>query len=139
MKGRLKEFFGLSEGPFGDVERQLGRAQSLRGGPRTEPSVRKHQDRARRYTPDVAKAQSDVDSAQSIFKREAAGDGKSVHLSPKEMSLIVGWANQHSTEPGVQELVKKLQSSMGGESDGDQQSFASPAIPEPNSMARRIG
>lgn len=71
---KLTEIFGLTEG-YDDVERQLNGAQSLRGGPRTEPSVRKHQDRAHRWSPSTARAQSELDSAQSVAKKEAFGPG----------------------------------------------------------------
>ena len=134
MKSRLCEYFGMSEGEFDALNRQLGSAQSLRGGPRTEPGVRKQQDRARRWSPGVAKAQSDMDSAQSVLKKEAAGG--QVSFTPEELKWIEGQAGEYRENPVAAKVLKKVQTAMGIDKD---QHVSSPAIPEPNSMARRIG
>ena len=64
---KLTKIYGLKEGPFDDVQQQLNRSQSVLGGPTTAPSVRKYQDRAKRHSPATARAQSELDSARSIF------------------------------------------------------------------------
>jgi hypothetical protein len=117
VKKKLIEMYGLSEGPFDDVQNKLNRSQSVIGGPRTEPSVRKHQDRAARHSTDTARAQSDIDSAQSIFQREALGDGETtpVDLTKKELQMIAGWAAfAGATEsPQAKSLLDKIESAMG--------------------------
>ena len=66
--------FGLREDADTDeIERQLNGAQSVRGGPRTEPGVRKWQDRAPNHTPATGRAQSDINAAQSVFRKDEAG------------------------------------------------------------------
>lgn len=111
----LLEFFGIKEGPYDDLNRQLGQAQSLRGGPRTEPSVRRNQDRASRWTPSTARAQSDMDSAQSVVKREAAGD-VTVNLTSVEASILKGLVGEYHDGPERGQLLKKLEGS--GEESG---------------------
>jgi hypothetical protein len=75
MRGRMmgRKPMVKRESDFADIERGLNTATSVVGGPKTEPSVRKWQDRSRRWNPQVARAQSDLDSAQSLVRREGLG------------------------------------------------------------------
>lgn len=106
---KLTEIYGLNEGPFDDVQNQLNGAQSLRGGPTSTDNVRKHQDRAKRWDKDVAKAQSDIDSAKSVFG-EAAGEHQ-VCPAHDHSDLMAGEYREYE---GAQELIDKLEAAQNG-------------------------
>jgi hypothetical protein len=63
---KLTEIYGLNEGPFDDINRQLAGAQSVARDPRSP------QQRARvGQSGAVQKAQADLDQSKSVFAKEA--------------------------------------------------------------------
>ncbi len=62
MKKKLTEIYGLREGPFDDINKQLGSAQSVARDPRS--SGRPQQ---KSNDPSVNKAQDDLNKSKSIF------------------------------------------------------------------------
>lgn len=88
MKKKLIEMYGLKEGPFDDLNKQLGSAKSVARDPRAP------QQRARvGQSGDVQKAQADLDQSKSVFD-EAAGEEVQVSLAPEEIDWIVRMAQR---------------------------------------------
>jgi hypothetical protein len=80
MRRRLAEVFGVGEATSPDeVERQINTAQSL-----VHRAVPTKRDRG--YTPTTAKAQSDLDSAQSLVRKEKRNSGRSFPTTNRFMN-----------------------------------------------------
>lgn len=103
---KLTEIYGLSEGPFDDINKQLGSAQSVARDPRSPQRGK--------YTGSTAKMQADVDSATSVVKKEAgyaSGDDEvPINLTVREMTMIMAWA----VEKQNPELQKKFRAAING-------------------------
>lgn len=113
---RLLEFFGMSEGEFDSLNRQLAGATSV-----AKPQ--------RKYTPSTAKAQSDVDSARSVVKKEASGLGMQVHFTNQELDRIMDWAAEDQGDPMADAILKKVQDvgrNGGTDGSGSDQSSGHP-------------
>jgi hypothetical protein len=61
-KMKLTEIYGLKEGPFDDINKQLGGAQSVARDPRA-----KQQQQSQARDPSLSKTQSDLNRSKSIF------------------------------------------------------------------------
>jgi hypothetical protein len=118
---RLTEIYGIKgEGHLDDVENQLNRSRSVLGGPTTEPSVRKHQDRARRHSTSTGVAQSELDSAQSISKKEAVSAGAWDSKSTDELfDELVNLTDSLPPEmkSSVLQVIMALQKKVGDGAD----------------------
>lgn len=122
MKRRLTEIYGLKEGPFDDINRQLGGAQSAARDPRTP------QQKARVGSSGAAqRAQADLDQATSVAKREALGDEKThpVDLTVDEMHAIANWADMYGDDEDPK-LLRKIEDALrrAEGSDGDSSSMS---------------
>ncbi len=78
---RLKEFFNIREATApAQAERELNRSTSVFG--------RRDAGRQRQgYTADTGRAQAELDSAQSLVKREEAGAKSGLHVSGDKATL----------------------------------------------------
>lgn len=122
---KLTELYHISEGSFDDINKSLSGAKSVAQDPRTKPRVG--------VSGAAQKAQADLDQSKSIFDEdsynEALGEGgtTAVNLTKSELRNIAVWADEYSFQPGVKELLKKIEdaiSQAGGPSGGSSMSMS---------------
>lgn len=106
---KLIEMYGLKEGPFDSINKQLGSTKSVARDPRApQQKARVGQSGA------VQKAQADLDQSKSVFD-EAAGKTTALNLTDEELNAIRRWAGEYREDPGAEELLKKIEDA---ENDG---------------------
>lgn len=97
---KLTEIYGLSEGPFDDINRQLGSAQSVAGQPRGKSQG----------NPQFKKAQDDLNASRSVAKREATGDETmNLPLTADQCEALKRALQPSKSDPDIREILKQVE------------------------------
>lgn len=109
---KLTEIYGLDEGEFDDINKQLGSSQSVAG--------RGTQSRQRvGQSGDVQRAQSDLDNSKSVFAKDESLEEATPFTSQKTSMSVSSGSKFTDTPAGgsletVEDLLHKIMA--GGES-----------------------